>query len=370
MASITKRGDSYRVLIRKKGYPPVSESFKRKSDAEKWARETETQMDRRIYIVDTKQTVAEVFKRYRDEVSPAKPGGRWERLRIDLLLRTAAFMRPTVSQVSYQDLQKWRDVRLTQVGPASVQREFSLISSVFNHAIREWHIAMRDNPCSKVRRPPKVKARNRRVEKDELERIWTFFGVEVKCLRYYAPWMFEFAIETGLRLGELSKLRWRDVHLDERWIYVLPGKNGDDRTVPLTDNAIALLATLRMSARKEERVFPVQPNAIGTEFREACKKLGIVDLHFHDSRHEACSRLAKIYTVMELAKIIGHRDLKSLMVYYNPTAKELAAKLGAVQSTAAHPQQTTEACDQGDSVEAAEAQENATHTVAPCSEKG
>lgn len=95
--------------------------------------------------------------------------------------------------------------------------------------------------------------------------------------------------------------------------------------------------------------------------------LGVVRL-VHSWFTTACSRLAKIYTVMELAKIIGHRDLKSLMVYYNQTAQELAAKLGAAQSTAERPQQPTEASGQGGSVEGEEAQASATHTAAPCSE--
>jgi len=344
MASITKRGDSYRVLIRKAGFPPVSETFTRKSDAEKWARKTESEMDHRVYIVDTRQTVFELFERYRNEVSTTKPGYRWEDLRIKLLLRTAPFCRKRIAQVAPQDIQAWRNQRLLEVGQATVLREMNLVSSIFNHAIKEWHTAMPFNPVSRVKRPPQPKPRNRRITLIELGALKAKFNSTIVTRRDYTPWMFEFAIETGMRLGEMGRLRWEDVHLDERWLYVLPSKNGDDRSVPLTDNAIALLAGVRMSSARRARVFPISPESIGTEFRKACKKAGIVDLHFHDSRHEACSRLAKIYTVMELAKIIGHRDLKSLMVYYNPTAKELASKLGAAPPRPQHPQPPKEAC--------------------------
>jgi integrase len=47
----------------------------------------------------------------------------------------------------------------------------------------------------------------------------------------------------------------------------------------------------------------------------------------HDTRHEGVSRLAKKLTMMDLAKMVGHRDPRSLMIYYEPSAEELAAKL-------------------------------------------
>lgn len=361
MASITKRGDSYRVLIRKKGYPPVSESFKRKLDAERWARETEASMDRRVYVVDDGQTVRTILERYRDEVSPRKPGKKWEQVRIDRLLRTANWARLTIGQLSYKDLQAWRDERLREVKASSVLREFTLVSSIFNHARNEWHVAMMENPCTRVRKPSAGKARQRRVSEVELKRI-TEYSKGKFSLKLYAAVMFEFGVETGMRLGEMARLRWRDVHADERWAYVLPSKNGDDRAVPLSDRAIELLALVRLNG--DERVFPVNAGSLGTMFRRMMAKEGIKDLHFHDSRHEACSRLSKVYTVMELAKIIGHRDLKSLMVYYNPTAAELAQKLiDAARSKPGHPQPPTPASDTGAQPSGGASPVSETHTA-------
>ena len=65
-----------------------------------------------------------------------------------------------------------------------------------------------------------------------------------------------------------------------------------------------------------------------TLFRRARFAAGIHDLTFHDARHEAVSRLAQRLDVLDLARMIGHRDVRSLMVYYNPSAEELADKLG------------------------------------------
>jgi integrase len=149
--------------------------------------------------------------------------------------------------------------------------------------------------------------------------------------------MFEFACETGLRLEELTEIEWGTVRVDERVVYVPPSKNGDERWALLTVRAVELLGEL---PRVADRVFPVNKGSIGTEFRDGCKVLGIKNLHFHDSRHEACTRLARFLSVMELAAVIGHRDLRSLLTYYNPTPAELASRLpGAAEST---PQRQTQ----------------------------
>lgn len=367
MASITKRIGkdgkvSYRVLIRKNGFAPVSETFARSSDAEKWARKTEHEMDRRVYVVDSKQPLKEIFEKYHDEVSPLKPGAKWEKVRIKKFIRDCKFIGLSVSQVSYRDIQAWRDQRLKEVSPASVRRELGLISSVFRHAMNEWHIAMVENPASRCRRPPKAKPRTRRISQTEIDALWDYFDRQISTSQTYIPWMFEFAIETGMRLGELCKLRWDQFNQKERWVYVATSKNGDDRYVPLSERAIALLVGVRMANAKKDLIFPVNVGSTGTLFRRACKELGIVDMHFHDTRHEACSRLAKIFTVLELAKIIGHRDLHSLMIYYNPTAAELAQKFGgATPPTPAHPTSPTAVSGQGASVSAARVPVNDSH---------
>ena len=162
---------------------------------------------------------------------------------------------------------------------------------------------------------------------EELAALWGHFGMSPPTkIKHYVPWMFEFSCETGMRTAELLRLRWIDVNWEGGWVYVLPSKNEDERHALLTERAEELLRGLPHTS---ECVFPVNSGTIGVEFRDGCKALGIQNLHFHDSRHEACSQLAKKLSVMELAAVIGHRDLKSLQIYYNPTPQELSAKLRA-----------------------------------------
>lgn len=62
-------------------------------------------------------------------------------------------------------------------------------------------------------------------------------------------------------------------------------------------------------------------------FRRLRDQAGIVGLTFHDSRHEAITRLAGKLEVLELARMVGHKNLNQLLTYYNKTAAELAQKL-------------------------------------------
>ena len=76
------------------------------------------------------------------------------------------------------------------------------------------------------------------------------------------------------------------------------------------------------------KLFDLTPAQIDSAFRKAKGRLGTKGLRFHDSRAEACTRMAGKLDILDLARVIGHRDLKSLQHYYRATASELADKLG------------------------------------------
>ena len=90
----------------------------------------------------------------------------------------------------------------------------------------------------------------------------------------------------------------------------------------------ARLEILSVLPRDTDTVFQLEPGTRDALFRRARDAAGVKNLHFHDSRAEAIWRLSKRLDVMELARMIGHRDLKSLMWYYQTSADELADKLG------------------------------------------
>jgi integrase len=107
-------------------------------------------------------------------------------------------------------------------------------------------------------------------------------------------------------------------------------KNGDKRDVPLMDSAISLLRLLTRGL-PDERVVPIGTEHITANFANATQCAGVGDMHFHDSRHEALTVAAANFpNVLQLAAISGHRDLRSLKKYYNPTIRELRAKMSGL----------------------------------------
>jgi integrase len=336
MAYIEKRGDSWRATIRRKGFPTQTKTFPKKGAAEKWVRETEAAMDGDAFVVPAKVTVEDIFLKYRKEV--VKPDDRWTRNRILQLLAQFDFRLEPANLINHEHIKRWRDARLKEVSGSTVNREWNVIGGIYTYAIKEWGVISGANPTHTVKRPVKNKSRVRRISPKEFSDLRTYFGCNVDNpprLDYGSAkdlvwWVVEFAIETGMRLGEILALTYENVHLDEFYVFVEKSKNGDSRNVPLSERAEAILRLMRGNL---ERPFPVNSGTLGVYFRDACKELGIEDLHFHDTRHEAASRLAMRLNVQELAAVIGHRDLRSLMVYYNPTASELSAKLRSGSAT-------------------------------------
>lgn len=326
MASITKRGRSWFAQVRRRGVSR-SASFTTKAEAVAWAAKVEAEALSGDRGAVPDRPFADLLIRYRDEVSATKRGERWESLRIGLVLRDP------LAEVSLRDLDarhvaEWRDRRLTQVSAASVRREWTLLSAACAVAVKEWHW-LKKNPFSGVRRPPPAEARDRIASDDEIERLLFALGYErdappVTAMARVGAAML-FAIETAMRAGEIAALRWEDVFAERRFLKVGAGKTAAARRdVPLSSEALRILAQLPHDC---ELVFGLTTGQIDALFRKARARAMIDDLHFHDFRHTAITRLAKRLDVLALARMVGHRDLRMLQVYYNESAEEMAGRL-------------------------------------------
>ena len=332
MASIRKYKTGFRAEVRLKNFYK-SKIFDSKIEAQKWAVETEHAHGKSGKILRGK-TVKDAFDRYAREVSPTKKGARWETVRLEKLSRDD-WVYTQLADLKSSDLRDWRDRALqgqTQYGkpisPASVRREFTLISSVIEYARREWHW-INENPCRDVSLPDKARPRDRRISAREQMRIVDALGYDEAgqaiTARQQLAVAFLLAIETAMRQGEIYSLEWPQVHLERRFVTLLDTKNNDKRDVPLSGEAVRLLG--QIPRREQGRFFRYPQASAAQAFRKVVKGLGIEDLRFHDTRHEGLTRLARKLTHLELARMVGHRDVRSLMIYYNATAEELAAKL-------------------------------------------
>ena len=327
MATVTKRATGYQAQIRRKGFPTISKMFDSKRDAESWARHHEAEMDRGVFLDRTeadRTTLGELLERYLVEVTPLKKSALTEATRIKRFLREESLAKYKTTALTGKLIAAYRDKRLGEVTGSSVNRDLSIISHVLNTAIKEWGLHI-TNPITQIRKPKENPQRERRLSGDEETRLMK--EIEAKTNNQWIKPAVLFAIETGMRRGEILSLKWKDVDLNKRVARLRDTKNGEGRSVPLTLKATCLLQALPRSI--DGRVFPISAEALKLAFGRAVKRAGINDLHFHDLRHEAVSRLfEKGLNVMEVATISGHKTLQMLKRYTHLSIDGLIAKLG------------------------------------------
>lgn len=319
------RAEVVRLGIRK------SKTFPTKRAAELWAAEIEADiLSGRRKASDGKMTVAEALQRFGVEKSPERRGERWEQIRLKKFERELPFASEQIGDVTPDDLAAWVRTRLKRdkLKPDSVRREFGLLSSVFEVARKEWR-ALRENPCRDVALPDKGKPRSRRISDEEIAAICTALGYRddwpVTTRSQEVAIAFLVAIETAMRAGEILSLTRDQVDFEARVATLLRTKNGDDRLVPLSMRAVALLSKLPGAPR----LFNVRSGTLDALFRRARDVAKVEGLHFHDTRREATSRLATRFDVLDLAKITGHRDVSLLLrVYYKPSVARLVERIG------------------------------------------
>lgn len=288
-----------------------------KAAAQAWAMEVEAELLAMKRGELPKKTVAQALTRYKEEVSPQKRGERWEILRLDAYAREPWAQR-WLAELSAADLARWREKRLKEVTPGSVQRDFNLLKTVLNVARKEWGWLDRD-PMVGVAQPGNNKARSRRIAAREVRALCRALDCGEKSAEVALA--FRIALKTAMRAGEILSLTPDAVDLKHRVAHLKNTKNGDDRDVPLSRAAARLF--------KGWDGWTVDSRSLDALFRKAKGKCKIKDLHFHDSRAEALTRLARKVDVLTLAKISGHRDVNLLSrVYYRETASQIAQRLG------------------------------------------
>lgn len=324
MATIRKKGDlQWHVQIRRKGYPTQTRTLNTRSDAEAWARGVESEMDRGVFrcTAEAEQTALnEVLDRYEREVLPTKKGQAPDKSRIKTLKAWLGSQK--MASITSATVASFRDGRLKQVSEQSVIHEINLLNRIFKTAVIDWGIALPAGlPTALIRKPKKPQGRDRRPTPEEIDKLLA--ASESAELRGIVI----LAVETAMRRGEMTKVRWEYIDLSKCTLRLLDTKNGEDRLVPLSSRAIQVLRDL--PRRIDGRVFSLRPDSITQAFERACTRAKIEDLRFHDLRHEAASRLfEKGLNPMEVAAVTGHKTMQMLKRYTHLRAEDLAKKLG------------------------------------------
>ncbi|MBF0108023.1 MAG: site-specific integrase [Magnetococcales bacterium] len=345
MATIRRTpSGTWQVQVRRQGHPSVTKTFRLRRDAETYARQIEDEIVRGIFLDRTmaeQMTVASALQRYLVEVSSSKAPttARSEKSKAAHLM--AAFGKYSLAVITPDKVGCYRDDRLKTASANQVRLELALFAHLFSTAIREWGVGLAFNPVRSIRKPPPGAGRHRRLTPDEETRLLA------ACDAHSNPmlgWIVRVAIATAMRHGEIVSLELRQVDINRRVVVLEQTKNGDARTVPLSLKATDVMRiVLEWPLRPDDTklLFPGEPGkdgqrrpyVTGQVWRHVLLRAGIVDLHFHDLRHEAVSRLVEAgLSDQEVAAISGHRSMQMLRRYTHLRGEDLVNRLDRAES--------------------------------------
>ena len=235
-----------------------------------------------------------------------------------------------LKKITSERIERYMNERETEgASPASINREFSLLSVAFNNAIKwKWG---KDNPCKDIEKLPEDNQRIKYLSATEVTKLYA------KLPGYLKP-IVTVARFTGLRISNILELTWDKVDLFRKVIIIGKTKNGEPLGIPMTNTVFKTLKGLAKIRRINSKlVFPSETGKkrsrhnVSSAFKKACKRAGIEDFRFHDLRHDFGSNLVQrgisIYSVKEL---MGHKDVRTTQRYAHLSPDKLKVDIAVL----------------------------------------
>ncbi len=329
---------SYRARVRQAGAPDVSTTFRTRAEAVKWSQRMESEIRAGRYFAreeDRKKTFAQFIDRYIEKELPKNPTA-YAKQKMLLTWWKSQLGPYYLCHITPPMIAELRDKLLSETTrrkrlrtSSTTNRYLASISRAFTVAQREWHW-VKDNPVSKITRPKENKPRDRYLEKEEI-------GILLEeCRKSKSPHLYTvivFALATGARKSEVLGLKWEDVDFSRKTATFRDTKNGETRTVHLSDSVLDCLRGERgKRIVLSEYVFPrpdgKRPADIRTAWERAVKLANLKDVCLHTLRHTAGSHLAmRGSSTLEISKILGHKSLAALKIYTHLSTSSTAKAL-------------------------------------------
>lgn len=333
---------SYQAIVKLQGHKPVVETFKRRTDAKKWANRTENEiLEGRFagHSEATKHTMAETIDRYIKSEIPKKSDSQNRENQLKIIRgiigeKKLSEVTPAVIVELRDELREDRLRGKGQRSNATLNRLMAALSHVFTVAARDWQWTT-ENPVASIQKLKEPKGRVRYLDDEERARL-----LEVTKENPTLHLLVVLALSTAARRGELLGLKWKDVDLKQGRALLHQTKNGERRVLALTGYALKLLkAHNKVRQFDSELVFPNPANgakSLPLDFiwKQARAKAELQDFRFHDLRHSAASYLAMDgASVPELAAVLGHKTLSMVKRYSHLSEDHTATVVAKMNKT-------------------------------------
>jgi len=242
------------------------------------------------------------------------------------------FKSTPIGKITAYDIKGWRQWRSehvtyrgTKIKIASLNRELQWVKKIFSLAV-EWGW-LTENPAQKIKYLKGETHRTRFLQNDEISRL-----IETS-VDYLKPIIIT-AISTGMRLGEILSLRWKDVDFEHGFLRVEKTKNGESREIPINSYLAETLQGMVESRKLGNYVFSKETGEkrlyVEDCFKSALRRAGIEDFRFHDLRHTAASLYAsRGCDLITLQHLLGHKSIQMTMRYAHllPSSHEKTRKI-------------------------------------------
>ena len=324
----TGKGWLYTTFVRRAGHKALIKSFDTKLGAKKWAQGIERKLDVgdfSDYTEASKLTLGDLLLRYRAENKHrAKKDWKNEEYKIGVILKDT-IADTNCLRLSSKHLTEYRERLLLSVSGSTYNKYLSFMSTVIQTAINDWGIYFPSNPCRAMKREKEPKPRTRVLEDSEQKELLEACALVENP--YIKP-MVQFSIETAVRQGELLKIKYNNINFRNRTLLLSDTKNGEDRTIPLSEKAFLILQS--QPRQLDRSVFPMTKRKTDYWWKEALGKTKIKGFRWHDLRRHACTLLfEKGLSVPEVQLMSGHLDPKVLLnTYVKLDPAKLVKKLG------------------------------------------
>lgn len=240
-----------------------------------------------------------------------------------------------LSNLTSSELQEVVDQLGEKLSISSLRAVFRVLRTCLNDAVKEERIS--SNPLDRVEFPTEDRSEVKAFTLEEQKRI-------IAAITDYKYLPILTAIHTGLRIGEISGLKWEDINWTERILYVrnnaqrVKVKKGDkhsklvitspktalsQRVVPISDQLFEVLEISRQSSNSEfvfsSKGGPLDPRTIRNRFKKIKERAQVPDLPFHALRHTFATRCIESgVTVTTVSSLLGHKSTKmTLDIYTN-----------------------------------------------------
>jgi len=316
MSSIRKRGNKYQVQVRTQGQK-ITKTFNKLSHARRFSvyYENKILLGNHLQTINKNLSLRDLINKYLKEITPLKKGKDREQQRLNRLLKED-LANQKIYKLNTKDFIEFKNRRIKN-GNRTCRYDLALLHHIYNIAIKQWCYPITHNPLSNIQKPKCNPPRERRLSDNELKYI-----LNHNFKNKHMNNIIELAIETGMRKSEILSITNEDVK--DNYILLSDTKNGSARKIPLTTKVKEII-------NKSKLPYSISCNAVRLNWSRMIKKAGIVDLHFHDLRHEAISRFfEKGLSIPEVSLISGHRDVRQLMRYTHLEVKQLTEKLNKV----------------------------------------